>query len=129
MTSTLQKKSSDATVTEPFLEKFRHFESAAKSSLLPFRKAGLALFAELGFPTLQHEDWRFTNVAPITKLPFKPVFEASFEGIGLEQINSFTFGKLPACRLVFINGHYSTALSSAATLPQGVIATSLGSAL
>ena len=45
--------------------------------LFPLRKAGLARFAELGFPTLRHEDWRFTNVAPIAKLPFKPIFDAT----------------------------------------------------
>ena len=77
MTQTLQKTPGNLTVTEPFLEKFRHFESVAKTSLLPFRKAGLALFAELGFPTLHHEDWRFTNVAPLAKLPFQPVFRST----------------------------------------------------
>src|ERR1039458_5298835 len=56
-------------VTGPFLEKFNHFESASLLSwLLPLRKAGLVRFNELGFPTLQDEDWRFTNLAPLTKL-------------------------------------------------------------
>ena len=44
--------------------------------LLPLRKAGIASFAELGFPTLHDEDWRFTNVAPLAKLPFKPAAES-----------------------------------------------------
>ena len=76
MTQTLEKNPERAAAAEPFLEKFRHFESGAKSPLLPFRKAGLARFAELGLPTLQHEDWRFTNLAPLAKLPFQPVFAA-----------------------------------------------------
>ena len=50
----------------PFLENFDRFESALQPSwLLPLRKAGIAGFAKLGFPTLQDEDWRFTNVAPL----------------------------------------------------------------
>src|SRR5450755_4244684 len=95
MTPTLQRSSGNLAVTEPFLEKFRHFESVAKSPLLPFRKAGLALFAELGFPTLQHEDWRFTNVAPLTKLPFEPIFETpASNGAETKALNQFAFAKL-----------------------------------
>src|SRR5262245_12792869 len=65
--------------TEPYLEKFDRFEREAKqpSWVFPLRKAGISRFAETGFPTLHDEDWRFTNVSPITKLPFKPVFEGS----------------------------------------------------
>src|SRR5471032_1934870 len=121
MTQTLEKKSGDLAVTEPFLEKFRHFESAAKSSLLPFRKAGLALFAELGFPTLQNEDWRFTNVAPLAKLPFLLMFDPP--AVNVEEnkaVNLFSFGKLTGTRLVFVNGHYSPKLSTEEKLPSGV---------
>ena len=61
----------------PYLEKFEQFEKGAKGPawVLAARKAGISHFAELGFPTLQDEDWRFTNVAPIARLPFKPVLE------------------------------------------------------
>src|SRR5271154_32076 len=130
MTQTLQKKSGDTAVTEPFLEKFRHFESGAKPSLLPFRKAGLALFAELGFPTLQNEDWRFTNVAPLAKLPFAPMFEAStVNGAETKALNEFAFAKLSGTRLVFVNGHYSQKLSTVEKLPAGVRAGNLAAAL
>ena len=52
--------------TDPYLETFERFEAQAKQPawVFPLRKAGIARFAELGFPTLQQEDWRFTNVAP-----------------------------------------------------------------
>ena len=65
--------------TDPYVETFERFEAQAKQPawVFPLRKAGITRFAELGFPTLQQEDWRFTNVAPIAKLPFKPVFEVS----------------------------------------------------
>ena len=130
MMQTLEKKSGNLTVTEPFLEKFRHFESGAKSSLLPFRKAGLALFAELGFPTLQNEDWRFTNVAPLAKLPFQPVFEApAVSEAEIKALREFAFAKLTGPRLVFVNGHFSSALSTVEKLPAGVKAGSLAAAL
>src|SRR5437763_10115469 len=100
--------------TEPHLSQFERFESEPKqrSWLLPLRKAGLARFAELGFPTINDEDWRFTNVSPIAKLPFKPAFEAERNGLDADAAARFTFGSLPAHRLVFVNGHYLAELST-----------------
>src|SRR5213593_2489688 len=120
-----------AKALDPYLQKFERFERETKqpSWLFPLRKAGLAHFAELGFPTLQHEDWRFTNVAPITKLPFKPVFQLSGNGITPKIISGYTFGTISATRLVFLNGHYSAALSSPSARQSGVVVTSLASAL
>jgi Fe-S cluster assembly protein SufD len=117
--------------TEQYLETFERFEAQAKQPgwIFPLRKAGIARFAELGFPTLQQEDWRFTNVAPIAKLPFKPAFQASPDGLTREAIAAFTFGRLAASRLVFVNGHYAPDLSSPGRLPQGVVVGSLAAAL
>ena len=57
--------------TELLVEKFSAMEAATQPKwLLPVRKAGLASFADQGFPTLHDEDWRFTNVAPIAQLNF-----------------------------------------------------------
>src|SRR5215467_2653375 len=100
MVQTTDKKAKE---TEPQLEKFERFEQRAKQPawVFPLRKAGIVRFAELGFPTLNDEDWRFTNVGPITKLPFKPIFEAAPDGITPEAVAKFTFGSLPAVRLVF----------------------------
>jgi len=117
--------------TDQYLETFERFEAQAKqpSWIYPLRKAGMARFAELGFPTLQHEDWRFTNVAPIAKLPFRPVMQMSRDGLTPEAIAGFTFGKLAASRLVFVNGYYAAELSSPGPQPQGVIVSSLAAAL
>jgi Fe-S cluster assembly protein SufD len=118
--------------TDPYLKAFDGFEAQAKQPawVFPMRKAGLARFAELGFPTLQQEDWRFTNVAPIARLPFKPVLQASSNSLTLEAIADFTFGKLAASRLVFVDGHYVAELSApAGPQSQGVIISSLAAAL
>jgi Fe-S cluster assembly protein SufD len=118
--------------TAPYLDTFERFEAQAKQPawVFPLRKAGITRFAELGFPTLQQEDWRFTNIAPIVKLPFKPVFEVSPDSLTPEAVAEFTFGSLPVNRLVFVNGHYAAELSSSAgTLPPGVIVGSLAAAL
>ncbi len=116
---------------DQYVETFERFEAQAKEPawIFPLRKAGIARFAELGFPTLQQEDWRFTNVAPIAKLPFKPVLQASRDGLTQEAIAKFTFGRLAASRLVFVNGHYAPELSEPGSQPEGVVVSSLAAAL
>ncbi|MGD0252911.1 MAG: Fe-S cluster assembly protein SufD [Verrucomicrobiota bacterium] len=106
MTPATQKKPGKA--AEPFLEKFRRCESelSQPSWLLPLRKAGIARFAELGFPTLHDEDWRFTNVAPLARLPFKPVFAPVRADITFDDLNQFAFSRIKCRRLVFVDGHY-----------------------
>ena len=117
--------------TDPYLAKFERFEKEAKqpSWLFPLRKAGIARFAELGFPTTRHEDWRFTNVAPIAKLPFRPVFKTSADGVSARALGELTFAHLTGPRLVFVNGQFANGLSSLRSLPKGVKAGSLAAML
>jgi len=117
--------------TDPYLAKFERFENEAKqpSWLFPLRKAGIARFAELGFPTTRHEDWRFTNVAPIAKLPFRPVFDPGLDGVTADALDELTFAKLAGTRLVFVNGHFANGLSTVRSLPKGVRAGSLAAML
>jgi Fe-S cluster assembly protein SufD len=117
--------------TDPHLAKFERFEREAKQPawVFPLRKAGLAHFAELGFPTLRDEDWRFTNVTPIAKLPFKPVFQAAPDGLSADSIARFTFSGLTTNRLVFVNGHYLPVLSSLFPPQAGIMIRSLAETL
>jgi Fe-S cluster assembly protein SufD len=131
MTATQQPVT--AKQTDPCLKAFERFEQADTSRqpswLFPLRKAGMARFAELGFPTLRHEDWRFTNVAPVVKLPFKPVFEAANDGLTKASLRQFPFAKLPGTRLVFVNGIYSSEFSMAPAHSNGAKVSSLAAAL
>jgi Fe-S cluster assembly protein SufD len=113
-----------------YLEKFSRFarEASQPSWLLPLRKAGIARFAELGFPTLRDEDWRFTNVSSITKLPFKPAFEPA-AGVAANALMDQAFANLSGPRLVFVNGRFAGELSSVTNLTAGVKAGSLAAAL
>jgi Fe-S cluster assembly protein SufD len=97
--------------------------------LLPLRKAGLAGFAELGFPKLSDEDWRFTNVAPIAQLPFTLAHEAVVNGAETKLLDAAAFTKLSGQRLVFVNGFFSAKLSSIQPVADGVRIESLSAAL
>ncbi len=94
--------------------------------LLPLRKAGMARFAELGFPTTKQEDWRFTNVAPVAKLPYLP---AGGGEVSADDLAGFAFSKLEGSRLVFIDGVFSNELSGIDELPDGVVISNLAAAL
>ena len=75
------------------------------------RKAAIARFLKLGFPSTHNEDWRFTNVAPIAKVPFRL---AGFQpnGVTGKTLERFTGGNWASHLLVFLNGHFSQELSS-----------------
>ena len=121
----------DNKATDPHLAKFERFtrELSQPAWLAPLRQAGIARFSELGFPTTHDEDWRFTNVAPLARLPFKPVLQATLDNLTPETIADFTFGRVPGTRLVFVNGHYVPSLSILIPQAKGVTVQNLATAI
>jgi Fe-S cluster assembly protein SufD len=120
---------------DTYLSSFAQFEkqSAGKAPawLQRLRTTAIDRFAELGFPTLKDEEWRFTNVAPLTRVPFQlaPAFEldrqltAAFNRVVPEP------GQSKSSRLVFLNGRYAPKLSSLRPLPGGTVLDSLAAVL
>jgi len=88
------------------------------------RAAGAAAFRAAGLPTLRHEDWRFTSLAPLAVL--SPAAAGGGPGPE-EQLASLSPALGP--RLVFANGRFRADLSSAGTLPGGAVVASLAEAL
>ena len=74
------------------------------------RRDAFERFVELGFPTMRQEDWRFTNTRAIADT----VFRAATPRNGAVN-RAFVDGQIIDAdwrRLVFVNGHFSAALSS-----------------
>jgi Fe-S cluster assembly protein SufD len=90
-----------------------------QSWTLPMRKTAILRFAELGFPTTRLEEWKYTNVAPLARIPFQPTQHGS-QALASEALAAATIPELVATQLVFVNGHYVPELSSRRRLPQGV---------
>ncbi|MEK7782402.1 MAG: Fe-S cluster assembly protein SufD, partial [Candidatus Binatota bacterium] len=92
------------------------------------RAAAISRFAELGFPTVRDEEWKYTNVAPLAEIPFRP---ASYEvsRAASDLVARARAGPVEAIQAVFVNGYYSPELSSLRRLPQGVEVGSLAAAL
>ncbi len=96
----------------------QHFEQFDKGRQAPtfqnVRQAARARFRDLSFPTPKTEDWRFTSVASLLKVPFELALPA--------QVDPRLLPPLPTpgtVRLVFVNGVYAAGLSSPATSAQG----------
>ena len=71
--------------------------------ITPIRKAALARFSELGFPTTRHEDWKYTNVTPLSRMSFLPA-ESAAASISREELSTLETSDRLAARLVFVNG-------------------------
>jgi len=90
------------------------------------RREAIERFAELGFPTTKHEEWRFTNIAALAATPFQPASPVESATVRAQFAQS-PFVDLGCSRLVFLNGRYAPELSD--LLPAGVKAGSLRPAL
>ena len=103
-------------------------ESRSPSWLDELRRAAADRFAATGFPSPKSEEWRFTQLAPITGTSFRPAARQTNARHAAEAVERFTFGRQAACELVFVNGHFEAQLSKLARLPRGVQVTSLAEA-
>ncbi|MEE9552180.1 MAG: Fe-S cluster assembly protein SufD [Gammaproteobacteria bacterium] len=86
------------------------------------RKQALEKFQQDGFPTLRQENWKYTDVGPITQCDFKSAEKTNLTN---EQIDNVRFKELDCLEMVFVNGHVS---SKPQKLPDGIIIESLVSA-
>jgi Fe-S cluster assembly protein SufD len=106
-------------------------ETREPAWLREIRRAAMDRFGELGFPTTKHEEWRFTNVAPIARAVFTPAKTWSGKARGLET-SALSVGEswIGACRLLaFVNGHLVAEASQLGAAPEGVTAISLAEAV
>ncbi len=92
--------------------------------LPPLQRAAQSRFAELGFPSRNDEEWRFTDVRPIAEIPFGP---ASRDGDSNAAVGAFAFEGV--AQIVFVNGRYRPDLSTVGNLPGGAKALPLSEAL
>ncbi len=104
-----------------YLEIFGGLEKRAAGQpawLRTLREDAFAYFCQTGFPTTKDEDWRFTNVNPISQATFRlspdahqPITPASLQPFQIPGA---------ACRLVFVNGRFAPELSHLGSLPSGI---------
>ncbi len=117
---------------DPYLADFARLEKNGAfrdpSWLWQIRRGAIARFAELGFPTTRDEEWKYTSVEPMVRVPFKHESNGK-RGLTAEAWKEVSWARWASQRLVFVNGRYVPELSSWGSLPRGVQVGSLAEAL
>ncbi len=118
---------------EHYLTEFERLErrgaQGTPSWLAARRRSAMARFAELGFPTTRDEDWRYTNLAPLVAMAFRPdehITRDELPAGAAEQLSSLD---LDWPRLVFVNGRFSPRALVEDAAAGGVRVSSLAEAL
>jgi Fe-S cluster assembly protein SufD len=111
---------------DSYLSSFERVNGSVPAWLTTLRRNAMRRFADQGFPTTRLEDWKYTDVTPITNLPFH-LATARPAQAAREVAEAASFGT--GTRLVFVNGRYLPELSFTGTLPAGARVTSLGCVL
>ena len=104
--SIYMSKELQETLEKKFLTQTSHEPVAA---LLDLQKESMEAFTKLGFPTTKHEEWKYTSVASVLKVPYAVGAKSS---ITAADIAPFMIPDFNANVLVFVNGHYEPVLST-----------------
>jgi Fe-S cluster assembly protein SufD len=81
----------------------------AKSAVHQVRQQALERFDKLGFPTIRHEEWKYSNVKNLVNQAFEFNAVTNFSAKDLEEM---PIPNLEGNILYFINGIYNTELST-----------------
>jgi len=82
------------------------------------RKEGMKALNHTPFPHRKIEEWRFTDIKPLTRTEFLPLSEAGT--MPAADIEQYFIPESDRSRLVFINGRYHEKYSSIGGLGKGV---------
>ena len=94
------------------------------------RREAMAAFQRLGFPTVRDEEWKYTDITPVANLAATPIFRPELNGHAPQSLPThLPFNEIAGHKLVFVNGHYSEALSKIGELPAGAILKPMSRAL
>ena len=116
----------------------KNLNGDASSDIQKIRKAAIIRFAELGFPTTRVEEWKYTDVSPITKINFKTLHGVRTSQVTHNDLVRLGFSDFPSYHCTFIDGLFSPDHSLGSSkqtvrnlvrLPEGVKIGSLADAL
>lgn len=85
------------------------------------RTQGLSRFLETGIPTVKDEEWKYTNLSPLTGFSFARAQDNTL--VETEALSQYADDS--ELKIVFVNGLYSEKLSSLADLPKGITVSTL----
>jgi Fe-S cluster assembly protein SufD len=95
-------------LVEDFKTSLAALNGKAKSPINQLRSEAMGYFEKLGFPTIRHEEWRYSNVANLVKNSFDFHVQTDFNQSDLDTL---PIPHLTGNILYFINGIYDANLS------------------
>lgn len=111
---------------DSYIDSLRAIHQRLNDAAVPWlgslRESAMDRFRLLGFPTTRHEEWKYTNVAPIAKSGFLPV-EAdaqAIEEVPYEGASLFAYPEVGRSQVVFVNGRFRASLSNLEEVPSEV---------
>lgn len=90
------------------------------------RENAFEFFTENGFPTVQNEEWKYTNVAPIGKENFEITNSKAVDAEKISRLFSKTESEN---RVVFVNNKLNQELTNLSNLPEGAKILNLNEAI
>ena len=133
---------STAAAVDDFTGQIDAAVAAGPAWLEPVRRAAMARFEALGFPTTHNEDWHYTSAARIAEGGFQLLNDGAPDGgaqpaslggaqsvLTATDLAPFQFGRADWYTLVFVNGRFAPALCNRRALPPGVRVEDLRTAL
>ncbi|MBU6427876.1 MAG: Fe-S cluster assembly protein SufD [Cyanobacteria bacterium REEB65] len=103
-------------------------ERSEPSWWIAARRDAFARFAELGYPTIRHEDWKYTNPAPLAQANFALATPARVPVTIAEALKAAGLSSWPGPILVLANGAYCGSHGTG-SLAEGVRIESLAACL
>ena len=117
---------------EHYLAEQRAFEgngaSGAPSWLKEMRSTAIDSFSRQGFPTIHDEDWRFTDILPLAKIPFTR-YGKDRSPLNVARVGELVYRGSRNSVLVFVDGRFDPSLSDTSALPAGVVVRDLAAAI
>lgn len=114
-----------------YLSNFDFFESKlngnATQAFHQKRRAAIAKFAELGFPTTRNEEWKYTNLAALASRKFKLASEPV--KLNAKALDAFLFAGMAQNLLVFVNGRFAPEFSRVLSREKNLVLDNLPAAL
>jgi Fe-S cluster assembly protein SufD len=109
-----------------YQEIFRELQNTARPAWLErLQKTAFERFEEIGFPSVKDEEWKYTNVAPLTKISFNPARSVSS---AISDVTQFANPEANQSQLVFVNGVLRSDLSDISALEHEIILLDLADA-
>ena len=93
------------------------------------RRDAFDAFVQQGWPTTKHEDWRFTDVSPLTRLALLPAPVKPVTGDGTFDESLLNLGRGLGHRMVFVDGRHDGGQRAGLPLSAGLVVAPLALAV